>query len=296
MSLTPQGPGWWQASDHLWYPPEQKPGAGTSRIVSSPGPVGPAPWRSDPQFSTPAPVQQQTTSGSAIASLVLSIVWLAGIGSLLGIIFGFSARGDIRRSGGRTSGDGLAIAGIIIGLVGLVSAGIFWVSFFTVANNFKNIINGGSFPITTIPTTVLKMGQPSPPYSGLEGGRITVYSIQIGVSSQDPSMPLPPAGQNFAVIRVRECAGPRGIKSPAGGLSTIGFRLVLPNDGNSALINYPDFVQKPVFDESNIQVLKPNACAVGYVGFALTSDAVSAVQWQEPNGVFSWTVPSTQFG
>lgn len=28
MSDTPQGPGWWQASDGKWYPPEQAPGTG----------------------------------------------------------------------------------------------------------------------------------------------------------------------------------------------------------------------------------------------------------------------------
>jgi hypothetical protein len=28
MSDTPQGPGWWQASDGKWYPPEQQPGSG----------------------------------------------------------------------------------------------------------------------------------------------------------------------------------------------------------------------------------------------------------------------------
>ena len=26
MSQQPQGPGWWQASDGKWYPPEQAPG------------------------------------------------------------------------------------------------------------------------------------------------------------------------------------------------------------------------------------------------------------------------------
>jgi hypothetical protein len=28
VSDSPQGPGWWQASDGKWYPPEQAPGAG----------------------------------------------------------------------------------------------------------------------------------------------------------------------------------------------------------------------------------------------------------------------------
>ena len=25
MSMTPQGPGWWEASDRKWYPPELHP-------------------------------------------------------------------------------------------------------------------------------------------------------------------------------------------------------------------------------------------------------------------------------
>jgi hypothetical protein len=36
---TSQGPGWWQASDGKWYPPEQKPGAAPSTPpVPSPAP------------------------------------------------------------------------------------------------------------------------------------------------------------------------------------------------------------------------------------------------------------------
>ena len=35
--------------------------------------------------------------------------------AVLGIIFGFVARSQIRRSGGTQGGDGLAIAGIIVG-------------------------------------------------------------------------------------------------------------------------------------------------------------------------------------
>ena len=31
MSDTSQGPGWWQASDGKWYPPEQSPGGGRWR-------------------------------------------------------------------------------------------------------------------------------------------------------------------------------------------------------------------------------------------------------------------------
>ena len=36
MSDSSQGPGWWQASDGKWYPPEQAPGA--APMPGTPGP------------------------------------------------------------------------------------------------------------------------------------------------------------------------------------------------------------------------------------------------------------------
>ena len=55
------------------------------------------------------------TSGKAIASLVFSLLWIYGLGSILGIIFGHMARTDIKNSNGKLTGDGLALAGLIIG-------------------------------------------------------------------------------------------------------------------------------------------------------------------------------------
>ena len=49
------------------------------------------------------------TSGKAIASLILSIVWIYGLGSLLAIILGHIARTEIKNSNGRLTGAGLAI-------------------------------------------------------------------------------------------------------------------------------------------------------------------------------------------
>jgi Domain of unknown function (DUF4190) len=57
------------------------------------------------------------TNGFAIASLVLGILWLYWLGSVLAVIFGFVARHQIKHS--RQSGDGMAIAGIVLGIVGL---------------------------------------------------------------------------------------------------------------------------------------------------------------------------------
>jgi hypothetical protein len=61
----------------------------------------------------------------AIWSLVLSIITLGGLGSVAGIALGLAARSKIARTGER--GHGLAIAGIIIGVVTLVAAIAYWV-------------------------------------------------------------------------------------------------------------------------------------------------------------------------
>lgn len=65
--------------------------------------------------------------GLAIASLVLGIIaiptFYIGIGflfSLLAIIFGAIAKGKIKSSGGFYTGKGMAIAGIILGIIPLV--------------------------------------------------------------------------------------------------------------------------------------------------------------------------------
>ena len=59
------------------------------------------------------------TNGLAVASLVLGIITLCGIGSILAVIFGYVGKGQIDRSGGTQSGRGLAIAGIVLGWIGI---------------------------------------------------------------------------------------------------------------------------------------------------------------------------------
>jgi hypothetical protein len=59
------------------------------------------------------------TNGSAIVSVVLGVLWLAGIGSLLALVFGYQARRQIKNSAGSQKGSGLATAGIILGWIGI---------------------------------------------------------------------------------------------------------------------------------------------------------------------------------
>jgi hypothetical protein len=117
MSDVSQGPGWWLASDGKWYPPHQYPG-----YWAPPPPAGGAAGAPYLAFQQYPPV---STNGLAIASLVLSIFWLGGLASVLAIIFGIVARRQIRSSGGRQGGDGVAVAGLVIGIVGLVAVVLF---------------------------------------------------------------------------------------------------------------------------------------------------------------------------
>ena len=54
------------------------------------------------------------TSGMAIASLVLGILGLCGVTALVGLVLGVISLVKINRSGGRLSGQGLAIAGVCV--------------------------------------------------------------------------------------------------------------------------------------------------------------------------------------
>jgi Domain of unknown function (DUF4190) len=71
-----------------------------------------------------APPATHRTSKMAIWSLVLSILWLGGLGSVAGILLGVSARRRIAGTGER--GAGLAAAGIVVGVITLVFAVVYW--------------------------------------------------------------------------------------------------------------------------------------------------------------------------
>jgi uncharacterized protein DUF4190 len=92
-----------------------------------------------PQYQ-PGPYQQpypyqpygppRPTNGLAVASMVLGILWVYWIGSILALVFGYVARDQIRRTG--QGGDGMAVAGIVLGWVGvgfLILGVVFWSSF-----------------------------------------------------------------------------------------------------------------------------------------------------------------------
>lgn len=75
--------------------------------------------------------EPQQTSVMAIVSLVTGILGICCSGwfilSIAALIVGFLGRKEIRESGGRKKGDGLALAGIILGAIGIALGALSWI-------------------------------------------------------------------------------------------------------------------------------------------------------------------------
>ena len=84
----------------------------------------------------------QKTNGLAIAALVLGIAGLVfyacGVASILALVFGYMSRRQIDESGGTQGGRGMAIAGIIMGWIGVALVVIFWVVIIILAATTDN--------------------------------------------------------------------------------------------------------------------------------------------------------------
>lgn len=127
--------------------------------TSSPYPTYPNPWDQYPQYQQQPPQYGQyssyagqygpaynpypvggpyqpgyaaATNGKATASLICAIASIFCFGPFLAIpaiILGFVARSEIKRTGGQQPGSGLALAGIIIGVI----VTVLYITFFTFA-------------------------------------------------------------------------------------------------------------------------------------------------------------------
>ena len=127
MSDFSQGDGWWQASDDKWYPPEQAPG------YQPPAPYPAAAYGTPHRvrlpatgYGYPALRPQERPAGHHLAVLriggtVFGLLCCLGIGATIAaIIVGLRSKKKIAASGGALTGEGLAQAGFIIGIVGTV--------------------------------------------------------------------------------------------------------------------------------------------------------------------------------
>jgi hypothetical protein len=89
----------------------------TADITPPPPPV-PAPPAGPPHCYGPYPPAPET-NGMAIASLVAGFLWLGWLGSFAAVVFGHVALSQINESQGRQTGRGTAIAGLVLGYMGV---------------------------------------------------------------------------------------------------------------------------------------------------------------------------------
>jgi Domain of unknown function (DUF4190)/Domain of unknown function (DUF1707) len=94
------------------------PAHGTSPQLVFPPAGSPVPSR----LATTPLFPAKKTNGMAVASLVLGLFWFWGIGAMLALVFGLLAHRDIARSQGTQGGGGMAVAGIVLGALGLLGA------------------------------------------------------------------------------------------------------------------------------------------------------------------------------
>jgi hypothetical protein len=102
-----------------WDPPSRPTQPGDWGAPSQP--PQPGGWGGQQSFE-PYGEPVAPTNGKATAALILGILGLVFcpfICSVLALVFGYQARGEIDRSGGRQGGRGLATAGVITGWIGI---------------------------------------------------------------------------------------------------------------------------------------------------------------------------------
>jgi hypothetical protein len=108
-------PGSWVAE--LRFPAAQGDGGATP----APGATPP------PRLVSSSPNQANLatrTSVLAISSLVMGLFWMFGLGSSSAIVLGVMSLRQIARSNGTLTGKRLAIAGMIVGIIGLIGTSI----------------------------------------------------------------------------------------------------------------------------------------------------------------------------
>jgi len=247
------------------------------------------------EVTPPPPIDaalRRRTSGLAVASLVLAILWLLGVGSLLAIGFGVAALASIARSGGTRRGKALAGVGLVVGTLGLVVTAFAYLSM-TPGHVVYPVVGP-----TTVYPTILRLGQTATDPSAASGIRsVSVFAFVYPSIPVDPSItqPVPNA---FAIADVQECAGPRGLhkyvgpEGPAVDPTAAGgweVNFTPGTEGGGGVVGAsPVALRQPNFDER--MGLRPNQCARGWLTFEVDGMKPIWVTFDSPYA--EWSVSS----
>ena len=259
----PHGTGPWLDSEGTWRPPVQPTG------FQPPPPS----YLGQPSYR-PA----QRTSGLAIASFVLSLVWILGFGSLLAVILGLVARSNIKRSGGLQTGKGLATAGTIIGILGLLGSTMIVVSLRTLWSHQGP--SAGAARVHAL-GTALNVSE-----GGTTDRNVTVYSVVYPLELDDDSIPA--AGTSTPRPG---CATAQDPPARKGGPDWLAFGLLFPG-GRSVFPGQVAASKKP--DLTQVHLVGADQCVTGYITFEIAKGTrPSRVQYSsDPFYISQWRLPT----
>lgn len=112
----------------------------------------------------PPPIMAPKTSGLAITGFVLSFVC-----GVLGLIFSLIGYHEVKKSNGKLTGDGFALAGIIISVVSVIGSILIWLLFFRAVGEIAE-----SFETTSVRMDLHRMAS-SAKQAYHEQGEFPVY-------------------------------------------------------------------------------------------------------------------------
>jgi hypothetical protein len=211
-------------------------------------------------------------------------LWIAGLGSLLAVVFSFVARKSIKASQSSQTGAGLATAGLVIGIVGLFGAA----PLIALIANYGTAVHQVNAELQvpgTVPTNSRMGASVSVADPGATGiTDVAVKSLVFPVIP-DPSTPAPNAGEEYAVADVQVCAGPGGSQS---GSDTQDYLLEFSGGQSVQIAGIP--VKSP--DLGTISGLAANACVSGYLSFEITIGASPSYVAYQPGLVhqYRWRI------
>ena len=313
MGNTQQGPGGAAAPAGHWYPP---PGSAPPAGYPPPGypppgypqpgypppgyppPVYPPPGYPPPGFGPPGsgtpgavawagppprPDRTVPVSGAAVASLVLSILWIGGVGSLAAIGLGIAAKVRIGRAPDKHRGNGLATAGIVIGVVGIVGAVLAALLAVAVVHSVNHALRPINEPLN----------QQVDITSGLVTGitEVTVHSITIGALGLPPA----PAGQVYVSARMEVCGVQASAQGQVGpGIPSVhaALRHFFVYTTDNQIIGYSPAATSRDNLATGVR-LDQNSCGAGTLSFVVPVGSVPATLRYNPSVIdhYQWRIP-----
>jgi type IV pilus assembly protein PilA len=119
------------------------------RVVSEGGPV------TAPAIASPVAVGPPETSVKAIVSLICGLFFFFFPISIVAVVFGHLSLSEIRKSAGRLKGDGLAIAGLVLGYAGLAVLPVLIIAAIAIPNLLRARISANEASAVSSVRTVI---------------------------------------------------------------------------------------------------------------------------------------------